>query len=200
MELQFQLHNRRELENATTSVSMYAQCSPPVCFSGFRTRSRCPSYVQFSLLPHTVSELWLVSGSFAQFSPVEEALVLLGRGCMPKLYKAVVAFLPLISKLCLCSSVVSSAIATIIYCVTDRARRVKRKMEYVGGKFQGIYVFGRFDGNGTYEFPDGTRYVGSFRNGQFHGKGTLHFPQGRYEATWQDGQVRLPCTNNTPKM
>lgn len=55
-------------------------------------------------------------------------------------------------------------------------------------KFQGIQVFGRFNGKGSFEFPDETKYIGEFCNGQFHGKGTLHFNKiGMYQAEWKEG-------------
>ena len=62
-------------------------------------------------------------------------------------------------------------------------------MQHIGGTYEGIHVFGRFDGTGTFEFPSGTRYVGGFRNGQFDGPGTLHFQEGRYDGTWEGGKA-----------
>jgi hypothetical protein len=55
-------------------------------------------------------------------------------------------------------------------------------------QFTGGVVDDRFEGHGTFTFPDGVEYKGTFRNGQFHGAGTLRFPDGgTYEAVWDMG-------------
>ncbi|MEZ4988401.1 MAG: hypothetical protein R2795_25815 [Saprospiraceae bacterium] len=41
------------------------------------------------------------------------------------------------------------------------------------------------NGQGTYEFPSGSRYVGDFEDGKMHGKGILYFPDGsKYIGNW----------------
>ena len=54
--------------------------------------------------------------------------------------------------------------------------------------YEGTKSFGRFEGRGTFEFNDGTKYVGEWKNGQFHGEGTLYFAYGQYEALWENGR------------
>lgn len=34
------------------------------------------------------------------------------------------------------------------------------------------------NGSGTYELPEGAKYIGEFKNGNYHGKGTYIFPDG----------------------
>ena len=46
----------------------------------------------------------------------------------------------------------------------------------------------QYNGEGQYEFSDGSVYNGSFRAGHMHGIGKLRFPDGAtYAATWEDG-------------
>ena len=45
------------------------------------------------------------------------------------------------------------------------------------------------NGQGTYIWKDGSRYVGGFRNGMQHGQGTLIFADGSsYVGAWRDGR------------
>ena len=62
-------------------------------------------------------------------------------------------------------------------------------MDYTGGKYEGDVGSGRFDGHGTYSFPDGSKYVGQFKHGMFHGKGTIHNSVGSYAGVWDYGKV-----------
>ena len=46
------------------------------------------------------------------------------------------------------------------------------------------------EGQGTYEFPTGTKYIGEFCDGMFNGFGTLYFPKGgKYVAKWKKGKA-----------
>ncbi len=43
-----------------------------------------------------------------------------------------------------------------------------------------------WDGNGTYLYPSGAKYVGMFRDGKINGKGTLYFSNGnKYIGNWK---------------
>lgn len=64
-------------------------------------------------------------------------------------------------------------------------------LNYTGAEYEGGIneETNRFEGQGTFTYPSGTRYVGEFKNGVFHGEGTLYFPgQGSYHAIWEDGK------------
>lgn len=63
-------------------------------------------------------------------------------------------------------------------------------MDFTGGKYDGETGGGRFDGHGTYTFPDGSKYVGQFKHGMFHGKGVIHNDVGSFAAVWDYGKVR----------
>ena len=39
------------------------------------------------------------------------------------------------------------------------------------GVYEGQYLNGEFNGQGTFTWPDGVRYIGEFKNGQFNGQG-----------------------------
>ena len=62
-------------------------------------------------------------------------------------------------------------------------------MDFTGGKYEGDTGGGRFDGHGTYTFPDGSKYVGQFKHGMFHGKGVIHNDVGSFAAVWDYGKV-----------
>lgn len=63
-------------------------------------------------------------------------------------------------------------------------------MEYSAAKFNGDYVDGRFeDQEGTYEYKDGTKYIGSLKNGAFHGPGRLLFAGGEYKGVFEKGKA-----------
>ncbi|MFM2267451.1 MAG: hypothetical protein RL757_892 [Bacteroidota bacterium] len=45
------------------------------------------------------------------------------------------------------------------------------------------------DGKGTFQYDDGSKYVGAFQNNKPNGKGSLSFANGnRYEGDWSNGQ------------
>ncbi|MEL7021871.1 MAG: caspase family protein, partial [Bacteroidota bacterium] len=56
-----------------------------------------------------------------------------------------------------------------------------------------------FDGNGTFVYPSGAKYVGAFRNGQIHGEGALYFSTkskydkyfGNWQHNYRSGRGRL---------
>eukprot|EP00127_Corallochytrium_limacisporum_P004864 Clim_evm8s191 gene=Clim_evmTU8s191 len=67
-------------------------------------------------------------------------------------------------------------------------------MDIIGSSYEGDQrgdpASRRLEGTGTYQFPNGTKYVGELKDGQFHGKGTLYFINGaKYEAEWKGGKA-----------
>ena len=47
---------------------------------------------------------------------------------------------------------------------------------------------GKFDGQGTFYFADGRKYVGQWQNSQFHGQGTFTAPSGTYVGEFKNGE------------
>ena len=45
-----------------------------------------------------------------------------------------------------------------------------------GGKYVGVFKNGKRNGHGTYTFPDGRKYVGESKDGQWDGQGTITYP------------------------
>ena len=43
-----------------------------------------------------------------------------------------------------------------------------------GGKYVGEFKDGLKNGQGTYTWNDGGKYVGEYKDGKYHGQGTLH--------------------------
>ena len=39
--------------------------------------------------------------------------------------------------------------------------------------YKGEWKNGKYNGQGTFTYPDGTKYVGKLKNGEYNGKGTL---------------------------
>merc|ERR1711988_1172635 len=58
--------------------------------------------------------------------------------------------------------------------------------------YQGDYVDGHMDGEGTYTwYPDGAIYVGEYKNSQMHGPGVFTSKNGKYrEEVWENGKVK----------
>ena len=48
-----------------------------------------------------------------------------------------------------------------------------------GKKYVGEFKEGKRNGQGTFTWPSGTKYVGEFKNGKMHGKGILTSPDGK---------------------
>ena len=42
---------------------------------------------------------------------------------------------------------------------------------------------------GMYEYPDGSKYVGSMKDGAFHGAGKLYFDGGVFIGVWKKGKT-----------
>ena len=45
------------------------------------------------------------------------------------------------------------------------------------------------DPNGTYSYPDGSKFVGSLEDGAFHGPGKLYFCGGVFVGVWEKGRT-----------
>ena len=55
------------------------------------------------------------------------------------------------------------------------------------------------DGQGTYTWPDGSKYVGSWKNEKEHGEGTFTWSDGRkYVGSWKDGKLHGEGTYTWP--
>ena len=57
-----------------------------------------------------------------------------------------------------------------------------------GEKYVGDWKNGKYHGHGTFTYPDGNMYVGEFKDGLKNGQGTLTSPYGeKYEGKFKDG-------------
>ena len=62
----------------------------------------------------------------------------------------------------------------------------KKDAVYVGKTYNDVFP----DGQGTYTFPDGRKYVGEWKNGKYHGQGTYTFPNGKkYIGEFKDDKM-----------
>ena len=58
-----------------------------------------------------------------------------------------------------------------------------------GEKYVGDWKNGKYHGHGTFTYPDGNMYVGEFKDGLKNGQGTFTYPGGeKYEGEWKDGK------------
>ena len=56
-------------------------------------------------------------------------------------------------------------------------------------KYKGQVEIGRPNGQGTYTFNDGRKYIGNWIDGEQNGRGILTSPNGeKYEGVWKDGK------------
>jgi len=59
-----------------------------------------------------------------------------------------------------------------------------------GDKYVGEYVDGKRHGQGTFTFADGEKYVGGFKNGKYHGQGTFTYTNGSVDkGIWENGKL-----------
>jgi hypothetical protein len=59
-----------------------------------------------------------------------------------------------------------------------------------GRKYVGMFKDGKKYGKGKETFPDESVYVGEFKNGEINGQGTLTFPDGtKYVGEWKDQKM-----------
>ena len=66
------------------------------------------------------------------------------------------------------------------------------EMRYkAGGKYNGSWKHGRYDGQGIRKYADGTAYNGSWESGLRHGEGeVIYSDASMYKGGWQHDQVR----------
>jgi hypothetical protein len=68
-----------------------------------------------------------------------------------------------------------------------------------GAKYVGEFKDGKFHGQGTFTFPDGRKYVGEYKDGSPHGQGTFTFPDGdKYVGEFKDGKFHGQGTYTFP--
>ena len=67
--------------------------------------------------------------------------------------------------------------------------------------YEGKFKDGKYDGQGTYTWSDGRKYVGEWLEGKQNGHGTVTSPDGKYVGEWKGnnfhGQGTLISTNGT---
>ena len=55
------------------------------------------------------------------------------------------------------------------------------------------------NGKGTWELPNGSKYVGQWKNGEYHGLGKLTFRDGSiYEGQWKENKMNGHGTYTSP--
>lgn len=58
-----------------------------------------------------------------------------------------------------------------------------------GSKYEGQFAAGKFEGQGTFYFANGDKYVGQFKANYPHGQGTRTHPDGKVETgEWREGE------------
>ena len=59
-----------------------------------------------------------------------------------------------------------------------------------GSKYVGEYKDGWRDGQGTYIYDSGSKYVGEWKDGEMNGQGTYTYDSGsKYVGEWKDGEM-----------
>ncbi len=68
-----------------------------------------------------------------------------------------------------------------------------------GSKYQGYFMDGKPNSRGTFYYPNGERYVGSFKNGLPEGEGRLYSPDGSVQdGLWREGDL-ISDVSNQPR-
>ena len=58
-----------------------------------------------------------------------------------------------------------------------------------GARYQGYFMNGKRNGEGTYKWPNGDEYKGEWFNGKQNGEGTYKWPNGNvYKGEWSNGK------------
>ena len=64
-----------------------------------------------------------------------------------------------------------------------------------GEKYVGDWKNGKYHGHGTFIYPDGNMYVGEFKDGLKNGHGTFTSLDGdKYEGEWVNGKLEVKYT------
>lgn len=70
-------------------------------------------------------------------------------------------------------------ILTIVFMLNCSAEQIKNEKPIKESKVQVACIAGNCNnGQGTFIFPNGEKYVGQFKDGKFHGQGTSTFSNG----------------------
>ena len=74
------------------------------------------------------------------------------------------------------------------------------EQKMANGAYEGHYLNGKFDGQGTFTWSDGDKYVGEWKDGERHGLGTFTWTNGakyvgEYKDSKQHGQGTYTWTN-----
>ena len=74
------------------------------------------------------------------------------------------------------------------------------KEKMTDGVYEGQYLSGKFHGQGTYTWANGSKYIGGFKNGKEYGQGTFTFlPSGnKYVGEVKDGKLHGQGTMTYP--
>ena len=58
-----------------------------------------------------------------------------------------------------------------------------------GRKYVGEWKGGKINGQGTFTWPNGEKFEGKYKDGKYHGQGTYTHPNGKkYEGEYKDGK------------
>lgn len=76
-------------------------------------------------------------------------------------------------------------------CVSGNCVNGEGKMVYSNGNiYEGDFINGKADGQGTSNFADSATYTGQYSNDLFHGKGKYIYPNGSiYDGNWVKGKI-----------
>ena len=76
-------------------------------------------------------------------------------------------------------------------CVQGNCNNGQGTFTYSGGdKYVGEFKDNKYHGEGTYTFSNGDKYVGEFKDSKYHGEGTYTFSKGITESGyWEKGQL-----------
>ena len=72
--------------------------------------------------------------------------------------------------------------------------KVVNQSEWFGRKYVGEHKDGKFNGQGTYTYADGSKYVGEYKDDKRDGQGTTYFSNSekrmeKVEGEYKDGEM-----------
>ena len=78
-------------------------------------------------------------------------------------------------------------------CCVDGIPTGMGKLTFIGGRYNGSFEKGLFNGFGVRHYDDGHRYEGEFLNGCTHGEGTMFYANGeQHKGTFEKGEISGP--------